>query len=655
MPKNHNQRNVRNEEHILFKKLTKLLSGPIVNFKAQSAHNIRREKLIKYTFKSASGKHFKKEQYNPFDNLQLDVMANQMRTERYRDFNQMEYVPEIASALDIYADEMTTHTNLQPLLNIKCPNEEIKEVLHTLFYDILNIEFNLYQWCRTMCKFGDYFLYLDIDEELGVRSGIGLPQAEVERLEGQDKTNPNYVQYQWNAAGLTFENWQVGHFRILGNDKFYPYGTSVLDASRRIFRQLILLEDSMMAYRIVRAPERRVFYIDVGNIPPQDVETYMQEVITAMKRNQIVDSQTGRVDLRYNPMSIDEDYYIPVRGQQSTRIEPLAGGQYVGDIDDVKYLRDKLFSALKIPQAYLSSDNVDEDKTTLSQKDIRFARTIQRLQRSVISELEKIGIIHLYILGFRNEDLINFTVSLNNPSKLAELQDLEHWRTRFDVASAATEGFFSRRWISEHLFNMSEEDILRNQREMFYDKDLERQLGAVAEGGGDVGGGDFESELEGAEGTEEETPEEGEETLLASPENPPPTAEETPPAKRDDESYLTPGSKGKMYTPVKDDKRNMGARKRHMMATYNNEKSSKARRNIFHNSNEIASLTKGISENDQTIYINEQKDILDQSSEIRTLVENLDKIPRKDDKKIDLSNANKFKSLNKGNKNESKA
>jgi len=277
-----------------------------------------------------------------------------------------------------------------------CHNDEIRSTINTLLYDVLNVEFNLYGWARGMCKQGDYYLYLDVDEKLGIKSVLSLPGGEVERLEGEDKTNPNYVQYQWNSAGMTFENWQVAHFRILGNDKYSPYGTSVLEPARRIWRQLTMLEDAMMAYRIVRSPERRIFYIDVGSIAPEDVEQYMERVKTSLKRNQVVDPDTGRVDLRYNPMSIDEDYYIPVRGGQSSRIENLPGGAFTGDIDDVNYLRDKLFSALKIPRSYLArGEGADEDKTTLAQKDIRFARTIQRLQRSVVSELEKICIVHL--------------------------------------------------------------------------------------------------------------------------------------------------------------------------------------------------------------------------------------------------------------------
>ena len=456
--KNANLKNPRNPDSPLFKRLTRLLSGPIVNRRVQMQRRYKRAQLDKYNFTSAGGMGFKRTSYNPYDNLSAQMMANQNRHERYLDFDQMEYMPEIASALDIYADEMTTSTILSPLLKIDCPNDEIKVILDNLYHKILNIDSNLFGWCRSLCKFGDYFMYIDIDEDIGVKNVVGLPNDEVERLEGEDRTNPNYVQYQWNSGGLTFENWQIAHFRVLGNDKYSPYGTSVLEPARRIWRQLTLLEDAMMAYRIVRSPERRVFYIDVGNIPANDVEQFMQKVITTMKRNQVVDTSTGRVDLRYNPMSIDEDYFMPVRGGESSRIESLPGGTYTGDIDDVKYLRDKLFSALKVPMSYLSrGEGGEEDKTTLAQKDIRFARTIQRLQRSVISELEKIGIIHLFTLGFRGDDLIGFTLSLQNPSKIAEMQELEHWRTKFDVASAATEGFFSKRWIAHNLFGMSEE------------------------------------------------------------------------------------------------------------------------------------------------------------------------------------------------------
>ena len=642
-----NKKNPRNAQSTLYQKLTRLLSSPIVNRRTQLQRRYRRADMDKYNFNSAQGLDFKKTSYNPYDNMTANIMQNQSRYERYVDFDQMEYTPEIASALDIYADEMTTSTTLSPLLKINCANDEIKLVLDNLYNNILNIESNLFGWCRSLCKMGDFILYLDIDETMGIKNTISLPMDEVERMEGEDKTNPNYIQFQWNSGGLTFENWQIAHFRVLGNDKYAPYGTSVLEPSRRIWRQLTLLEDAMMAYRIVRSPERRVFYVDVGNIAPQEVEQFMQRVTTQMKRNQLIDSSTGRVDLRYNPLSIDEDYFIPVRGGNSSRVESLPGGQYTGDIDDVKYLRDKLFSALKVPMSYLSrGDGATEDKATLAQKDIRFARTIQRLQRSVVSELEKIGLVHLYTLGYRGDDLISYKLQLNNPSKISELQELEHWKQKFDIAGAATEGFFSKRWISEKVLGMSDEEFLRNQREMFYDKKYASMLEKAAEEipasspdaaaggggggldlGGDLGGGDGGLDLGGDDaapaggddaGGDDAGGDEPDTALLAAPGN------------RDKDGKVQNYRRAKSGGVEKN-----GRRKVKSVSNSENKSSAKtssikstvhplARSDIFAGRKETTSITGIYGEERKDIYDNVEKQLFNISHDLKMLLESME-------------------------------
>jgi len=647
------KKNPNNSETSLFKALTRLFSGPIINYRSQSGRRIRRQHLDKFSsrFKTASGQQFKKTLYNPLDILANNAIGNQRRSERYIDFDQMEYMPELASTLDIYADEMTTYSDLRPMLNIKCPNEEIKAVLGILYENVLNVQYNLFGWSRTMCKYGDFFLYLDVDDKYGVKSVIALPPQEVERLEGQDSTNPNYVQYQWNSAGMTFENWQIAHFRILGNDKYMPYGTSILEASRRIWRQLTLMEDAMMAYRVIRSSERRVFKIDVGAVPPQDVEQYMQKIVTQLKRHSIVNPETGRIDLRYNPMSIEEDYFIPIRPGSATSIESLAGASNITAIDDIKYLRDKLFSALKIPQSYLTmGEGAEEDKTTLAQKDVRFARTIQRLQRVIIAELTKIGIIHLYTLGFRGDDLLSFKLSLNNPSKIAELQEIEHWNQKFTIAAAATEGYFSRRWVADNIFGMSHDEFLRTQREMYYDRKHDASLQQVAEaaaagetagalgGGMDMGGGmgadlgggmDMGADLGGGEEMPAGEAEAGagdDSSLLA-----------VPPGSRSS-PRLTPGAKGKVYHPVHTDKRPAGARTRSTKSQFASEKGSATMRNILPGyADGLKSLGKGfvptaegmgIYEEDQSIYSlreeTEEKKLFQINESVRTLIKDLE-------------------------------
>tara|TARA_R100000808_G_scaffold10078_1_gene27132 strand:- start:1219 stop:3174 length:1956 start_codon:yes stop_codon:yes gene_type:complete len=638
--------NTRNPASPLFKRLTRLLSGPIVDYRTQIARQERRDDLDKYRyrFRSMSGQEFKRADTNMSQNYNMWTSAafrNQNRAERYQDFEQMEYMPEIASALDIYADEMTTSNEYDELINISCMNLEIKTILHSLFYDVLNLEFNAFGWARSMCKYGDFFLYLDVDDKLGVTSVIGMPNNEVERLEGQDPTNPNYVQYQWNGAGMTFENWQVAHFRILGNDRHAPYGTSVLDPARRIWRQLVLLEDAMIAYRVVRAPERRVFKIDVGNIPPNDIAQYMEQVKTEMKRNSLVDANTGRVDLRYNPLSLEEDYFIPMRGGVGSEITSLPGAKSLDDIEDVKYLRDKMFAAIKVPQSYLTNlEGDNEDKTTLAQKDIRFARTIQRLQRSLLAELQKIAVVHLYTLGFRGEDLISFDLALNNPSRLAELQQLEYMRTKFDVANAVPEGTFSKRWISHNILGLSDEEFLRNQRESFYDRKYQQSLEAVTEQGAEDAlgaelGGGLEGELGGDEdlglGDEElggdVAPEEGgEEDVLL-----------TTPGRREDikeeDKHTSKYSKSSYERKDgrNDQRKGSGRFRREMRNTVAPEsRRGRSTRSVAGSSvgavglPDLRSLV-GLEEQKQSIYNNSETHLIENTVKVRKLIDELDK------------------------------
>jgi hypothetical protein len=639
-----NEKNTRNPASPLFKRLTRLLSGPIVDWRTQTARQERRNNLDKYRyrFRSMSGQEFKRSDNNLSQNYNLFTSAafrNQNRAERYIDFEQMEYMPEIASALDIYADEMTTSDEFDKLLRITCMNLEIKTILESLFYDVLNLEFNAFGWARSMTKYGDLFLYLDLDEQLGVTSVIGLPNNEMERLEGQDSSNPNYVQYQWNGAGMTFENWQIAHFRILGNDKYNPYGTSILDPARRIWRQLCLLEDAMIAYRVVRAPERRVFKIDVGNIPPQDIPQYMEKVKTEMKRNSLVDPSTGRVDLRYNPLSLEEDYFIPMRGGVGSDISSLPGAKSLDDIEDVKYLRDKLFAAIKVPQSYLTNlEGADEDKTTLAQKDIRFSRTIQRLQRSFVSELEKIAVVHLYTLGFRGDDLISFKLALNNPSRLAELQQLEYMRTKFDTATGVPEGIYSKRWIAHNILGLSDDEFLRNQRESFYDRKWQQDLEAVTEQGaeealgGGLGGEEGLGDLGGEEGLgdlggdvdldTDAAPEGGEESaLLASP------------GRREDD-HTSHYKKGRKYERKdgRHDLRKGSARfRRETRATIAPEsRRGRSHRSVAGSSvgavgmPDLKALV-GLEEQKQSIYNNSEKLMIESTMVTRRLVEQLEK------------------------------
>lgn len=439
----------------LFKRLTRLFrSGPVVK------RNVIKQASKNYT--SSAFDQFRKNQSAVYSNA-MSAYGTYDRMARYSDFSEMEYTPEIASALDIYSEESVSADESGKTLHIYSDNSQIQQILTELFYDTINVEFNMSSWVRNLVKYGDCFLFNDVHPKHGVINCFPLPISEVEREEGFDPNDPMAVRFRWVTQGnQVLENWQVSHMRLLGNDAFLPYGSSVLEPARRIWRQLILLEDAMLVHRIVRAPGRKVFYIDVGNVPPEEVANYMEQAQSSLKRSSIVDKQTGRVDLRYNPLSVDEDYFIPVRGGDSgTKIDPIAGDTIAGETQDIEYIQKKLFAALKIPKAYLGYDEGLGAKATLSQEDIRFSRTIARIQRTVLSEMNKLAIVHLYCNGFSDEDLLDFKLMLSNPSTIAQQQKLELYNTRFTTATSAlqTPGLVDRNWVQKNILRLSDEEV----------------------------------------------------------------------------------------------------------------------------------------------------------------------------------------------------
>ena len=485
-----------NTKGSLFTRLTKLFrSGPVV-----------RRKVRDFTQKSSSStlEVFRKA-HSDIYNATLSSYGAFDRMSRISDFSEMESTPEIGSALDIFSEEVASSDDKGRVLHIYSENAKVQEILSELFYEILNIDFNLPMWTRNLCKYGDFFTFLDVSPEYGVTGMYPIAINEIEREEGFSAEDPTAVRFRWITKGNTvLENWQVAHFRLLGNDAFLPYGTSVLESARRIWRQLILMEDAMLVYRVVRAPERRVFYIDVGNIPPEEIENYMQQAQTSLKRAPVVDKTTGKMDLRFNPHTVLDDYFLPVRGGETgTKIDTLAGGTNAAAIEDVTYLQNKLFAALKIPKAYLTYTEDVGSKATLAQQDIRFSRTINRIQKTIVAELNKIAMIHLYIHGFSGDDLAEFTLRLTNPSSVAQQQKLELIRSKFEIAALAPEGLVNREWIRKNIVGLTDEEIdyLKHGRIQDKEEDLEVEAAKApgSEEAGSAGGGEFGGETGGAE------------------------------------------------------------------------------------------------------------------------------------------------------------
>ena len=418
-----------------------------------------------------------------------------MRMGLFRDYEAMDSDPLISSALDIYADETTLKSEYGKILSIKSDNNQIHDILHNLYYDILNIEFNLYPWTRNLCKYGDFFLKLDINEKYGITNVEPLSSYDVQRVEGEDPENPHYTKFVLESgdvrqtqqgAKTEFENYEIAHFRMISDSNFLPYGRSMMEGGRKVWKQLSLMEDAMLIHRIMRAPEKRIFNIDIGNIPPAEVDNYMQKIVGKMKKAPVID-ENGQYNLKYNIQNITEDFFLPVRGGDSgTRIENLSGLEYQAT-DDIEYLRNKLLASLKIPQPYYGyAEKASESKATLAAEDVRFARTIERIQRIMVSELTKIGIVHLYSQGYTDADLVNFDLELTNPSKIYEQEKLELLGQRIQTFNDLAENSVTpKAWSYKQIFGFSDEEIKEFEEQLVEDKKTEFRLESIKNEGND--------------------------------------------------------------------------------------------------------------------------------------------------------------------------
>jgi len=427
--------------------------------------------------------------YNKANIFNPNLNYQTLRIQLYADYEAMDTDPIIASALDIIADEATIKNDQNEVLAIKSSDENIQRVLYNLFYDVLNIEFNLWSWTRNMVKYGDFFLKLEIAEKFGVYNVLPYTVYHIARHEGHDPDNPQKVEFELDPDGIAtssdttylpnkkqtsnivIDNYEMAHFRLISDVHYLPYGRSYLEPARKIYKQTTLMEDAMLIHRIMRAPEKRMFYINVGSIPPNEVEQFMQKTINQMKKTPYVDPQTGQYNLKFNMQNMMEDFYLPVRGgDTSTRIETTKGLEYDGTTD-VQYLQSKLFAALKIPKAYFGYEGDLSGKATLAAEDIRFARTVERIQRIMESELTKIALVHLYTQGFQGESLTNFEIKLTTPSIVFEQEKVALLKEKVDLASQMQDSkLFSSDWIYEKIFDLSEDQYMEMRDLMVEDE-----------------------------------------------------------------------------------------------------------------------------------------------------------------------------------------
>jgi hypothetical protein len=446
--------------------------------------------------------------------VESSMAYQQVRIDLFRDYDSMDMDPILSSALDVYADECTARNEQGNVLKIHHDDDNVKQILENLFYDILNVEFNLWPWTRNLVKYGDFFLQLEMAENIGIVNVMPLSSYEMSRVEGFDLQNPQRVKFIYapyqnplGGYGMTpkkeFENYEMAHFRLNSDSNFLPYGKSMIEGARRVWKQLMLMEDAMLIHRVMRAPEKRIFKIDVGNIPPNEVDNYMQKIINSSKKVPFVDERTGEYNLKYNVQNLIEDYYMPVRGNDNgTSIDTLKGLEY-NMIDDINYLKGKLMAALKIPKAFLGYEEETNGKATLASMDVRFAKTIERVQRVLISELTKIAIVHLYAQGIDDDNLTNFTLELTIPSKIYEQEQVELYTSKVALIQQMQQTkMFSKEWMYETVMKMAKDEqdeltlsVLDDTKQAFRLTSIETQGVDPAKETGTEGQTNIEEEL----------------------------------------------------------------------------------------------------------------------------------------------------------------
>lgn len=385
------------------------------------------------------------------------------RLQAYADFRAMDNSPEISAALNIIRDECLTINEKGKIVEVYSNNKQVKVLLENFFHFVLNLDFNLRLWTRELIKYGDFFIYLHIEKNKGIVDFYVLPPDDVIREENYDNI-PGSVRFKYIPGNSYYEEWQVAHFRLLDDSRRLPYGRSLLEPCRKLWKQLQLAEDALLVYRIARAPDRRVFYIEVGNMPPEEVGQYIREMQRKIKQAPLVNPNNHNVNYRYNVENILEDFWIPMRNGKSSKIETLSGASNLDSIQDVEYLQNKLFAALQVPRSYLNFDS-NIGGSSLAQKDIRFARTIITIQQAIILELRRIANIHLFFNGLENE-IDNFIITLNNPSPQLELMKIEIMKSRADLFESLVKGGddyapYSYSMAMQQVFGLSKKDIIQ--------------------------------------------------------------------------------------------------------------------------------------------------------------------------------------------------
>ena len=420
-------------------------------------------------------------------NLQLN------RLERYKDYEQMDQTSEINLALDLYADEgALVDPERKHTLIIRAHSRRLKRELEEFYFNTLQWDSICRPSVRYLCKFGDCPFEIVPDQH---RSGVSalkhMSVYNFTRIETKYGDLIGFF-YQDDFAGapVFMHPWQVVHLRLTSFENIYhPYGRAIIDGGRKAFKQLRLMEDAALIYRITRAPEKRKFKIPVGQIPPKDVPEYIAMISRTFKRQRFYNPSTGSFDERYSPITQEDDFFLPVRPDGTgPDIDTLPGGENVDKIADIEYFKRKMVACTKVPfnRLGIGEGAGEANGKSVSQDSSEFAKAVQWVQREMVTGLTKAGVVHLLLRGFPIEDVKGFELAMSATSAMEELYRMETWGTRVTVMAELKElGWFPKEWIITHFTDLTPDEI----QELKEIEAMELAGGDPLSGGGEEGGG----------------------------------------------------------------------------------------------------------------------------------------------------------------------
>jgi len=423
-----------------------------------------------------------------YDALSSYLYIDQDLQSRYIDYEDMDEYPEVECALDIYADDATVPSaDTERSIWATSRDKTVSDDLNAMLHKRVLVEEDIWGHTRTLSKYGNVFGELIVNDT-GVIGVNYLPPPTMRRIEDPRGVLLGFMQDIQGRFNITieefyriaemrytnpqseripglltvFEDWEVVHWRLRGKHMRSTYGHGVIEPARQFWKRLSLLEDALLIYKLERAPSRYAFYIDVGEMDAERGLAYVNRVKNSYTRHKFVNPSTGELDMRYNPLAMDEDFFVPTRaGKRSTEIEVLQGPDY-SEVETLEYHRDKLVSSLKVPKVYMGYGG-EAQRNALASEDIRFARTVMRVQREERCGWRKVGRVHLIAQG-KNVENIDYDIRMEVPSQILELARVEVLSAKADLAMRMKEDVGSK-WVLTHIYGFSEEEAVTVMRE----------------------------------------------------------------------------------------------------------------------------------------------------------------------------------------------